>query len=301
MKPFLATLVSGVAGAIAWTLIGVSPAAAQPSEETGVWRLQVTFHTCDSNNADTDNSVNVSLNSANFTGLDRPGDDFERDQQRTYDLKLDGVGKLEDITRFRVRKSGGDAWCIDSFSLRVNGAEIFRSSTNRTLRSDDEARFTITGDTMRASGVWQGWTDPTSLPLTIDREQIEQRVTAIVGDAMQGNELMFGGMQGDRYVEAERRDADELRIDLDLEADVTPDPFDDPNVDVDFRLRFTCADGVITITPRAFSVTVSWPLGEGEAEEILDTLVASAPALPIDLGFCPTITIEENGDVVFDL
>jgi hypothetical protein len=265
-----------------------------------VWRVQLELETCNSNNAETDNSVSVSLNASNSTWLDYPGDDFARGARRTYDLKLDGIGTLEDITRLRVTKTGGDRWCIESLSLRVNRLEIFRSTTDRTLTSGDSARFTISSDTMRDSQTWEDWVDPTALPLTFTHSELESRIGGIIGDAMHGNVLMWGGKQGDRYVDVSRRDSDEVRVDLDLEADVIGDPFDDPNVDVDFFIRFSCADGVVSITPRAFAVSVSWPLDGEDAETILDGIVAAATPLSIDMGFCPTITIDDDGDVTFD-
>jgi len=281
----------------------VGAAHAQPDEGTRVWRIQIGLVTWDSSNADTDNSVHVSLAPGNLTYLDHARDDFARGDNHTYDLKLDDVADLGDITRLRIRKLGNDGWRIRRVTLLVNGRTIFRrdfdpghwldnaNGHSRTLRFGSR--------TLRASDAWQGWTDPTTVPLRISRGSIEHIVEGIVGDLLHEQpDAYWGNRHGDRFVTASRLNATDLRFDVDLAVDAeTICPFSDPDLDVDFDLRFTCDDGVVTIAPRNVSATVDciW-IADPDLSGDLPTIT-----FRVDDAFCPVITIEDDGDVVFSL
>lgn len=299
MKRTVTTMTLG-AGAAALALICAAPVQAQPSEDTVVWRAQVRFRTCDSEHGGTNNSVRVSLNRSNFTWLDHPGHDFGRNDIHSYDLRLDNLATLDDITRLRVRKTGSDGWCIESVSLLINNQRIFRDTQDRTLDNDNghSLWFTINRDTLRANASWEDWVDPTTLPMTLSRRTIEHRIIALVGDGIHGTALEWNGLDGDRYVRVSRLDADELHVEVELEAD---DGFFYPDADIEFDLRFSCADEVISITPRDFEVTVYWPLDEDDANDILDAFRDAVETVPFPVPLCPDITIQDDGDVVFDL
>jgi hypothetical protein len=90
-----------------------------------VWRLQITFHTADVSDAGTHDCVRVRLTSLNETWLDYSRDDFERGDVFTYDLNLDHVSDLSDISLLDIYKDDDNGWCLQEFSLLVNGVPIY--------------------------------------------------------------------------------------------------------------------------------------------------------------------------------
>ena len=85
-------------------------------------RVQLELHTGDVGDAGTDDSIQVVLSEASNTGMnstwvDYGRDDFERGDTFTYDLNLDEIPLLSDITRIRITKDGTDGWCLADFRL----------------------------------------------------------------------------------------------------------------------------------------------------------------------------------------
>jgi hypothetical protein len=102
-----------------------------------------------------------------------------------------------------------------------------------------------------------------------------------------------------------------VHVDLDLAADVFGF---DPEVDVDFDLRFSCSNGTIAVTTlnRRVNVDSAWyaELLSLGLINILDNTVANSVgkgfqpiSLSVDSGtsFCPRISVEDDADVVFSL
>lgn len=302
MKLTLAPLLA--ASALAFASLAPCVAQAQPDEDTKIWRLQVKFLTADVENAGTDDEVHVSLNGDNDTWLDHARNDFERGDYHTYDLKLDNVATLADITRLRIRKTGSDGWCLRRVKLYVNGATIFQRDYDSCRWLDNEGGHSRTlrfsSATLRANAYWEGWTDPTSSPLRLSRSSIEHIVEGLVGDIIHGEpDVYWGNRHGSKYVAASRLNATDLRFDIDLAVDAeTICPFSDPDLDVDFDLRFACDAGVVTITPRNVSAVVDciW-IANPDLSDDLPTIAFETN----DFGICPDITIEADGDVVFSV
>jgi hypothetical protein len=282
------------------------PAAAAPAENMPIWRVQIGLVTCDEANADTDNTVQVSLNADNVTLLDHARDDFARGDNHSYDLNLSGVRQISDIDWLRIAKDGNDGWCIERFALYINGARIYSSGTVRVVldNADGNTRvLSVRGQDLRASAAWRAYTDPTSLPLTFDHGALEHRVEGLVGDAIRGTGVYWGGRHGRQSVEITQVNATDLHVDVDLayEVDVLPDP----DVDMDFDLRFSCQGGVVSITPRNLNIVV----GSAGIDQAVNQLYGSledrfggalAP-LTFPVPLCPSITIQDDGDVVFGL
>ena len=122
-------------------------------------------------------------------------DDLARASEFTYDLSLDYVSQLADITEITMIKDGGDAVAIAEVALQVNGREVFRKhfgeSASTCLWLGESAghqrSFTIGHAELRASPGWQGYPgqkpDP---PVRLENDEIVSRFEAIVGDSIHG-------------------------------------------------------------------------------------------------------------------
>jgi hypothetical protein len=214
------------------------------------------FHTADVSDAGTDDGVRVRLSPLNETWLDYGRDDFERGDVFTYDLNLDNVSDLSDITTLEIYKDDDNGWCIQEFTLLVNGVPIYNQyfgATSSTCHWVDwgdghSPYYTVSRQTLRAHALWLNYTPPdlaelieTGQPL-IPREEIESRIESMVGHRIHDTGAYWGHRYGARYVEATKTDEQTMHIDLDLSADVTLAP--DPEVDADFDLQFSlsCSD-----------------------------------------------------------
>lgn len=259
-----------------------------------VWRAQIVLRTSNGSNDGTDDGVNVALNRrymgalyedlagwekpyGNVTKLDRPGDDHERGNVEVYDLNLNGIGDMGDISEVSVMKSGDDEWCVDGVALLINDETMFEKTFSPCRRAPYEYVLGITHEELRASPAWSAYTanlvpadakdrllrGETVRILDISRGDLEKRIEGIVGDSISGNSLEWGHLFGGAFVEATPVDEQTLHVDLDLEADVTGS---NPEVDVDFDLRFAMAcngsgiDFTVETPPGSFKVKAdaSW-------------------------------------------
>jgi hypothetical protein len=259
-----------------------------------VWRAQIVLRTANGSSDGTDDAVDVALNRrylgalyehlagferpyGNVTKLDRPGDDHERGNVEIYDLNLDGIGDMGDITEVSIEKSGDDEWCLDGVALLINDETMFEKTFTPCRRATYEYVLGITHEELRASPAWSAYTanlvpadagarllrGETVRILDISRGDLEKRIEGIVGDSISGNSLEWGGLEGGAYVEVTPVDTETVRVDLDLEADVTGS---NPKVDLDFDLRFAMAcngsgiDFTVETPPGSFKVKAdaSW-------------------------------------------
>jgi len=259
-----------------------------------VWRAQLVVRTANGTNDGTDDGVNVALNRrymgalyedlagweepyGNVTKLDRPGDDHERGNVEIYDLNLNGIGDMGDITEVSIMKSGDDEWCVDGVALLINDETMFEKTFSPCRRAPYEYVLGISHEELRASPAWSTYAanlvpadakdrllrGETVRILDISRGDLEKRIEGIVGDSISGNSLEWGHLFGSAFVEATPVDEQTLHVDLDLEADVTGS---NPEVDVDFDLRFAMAcngsgiDFTVETPPGSFKVKAdaSW-------------------------------------------
>lgn len=234
-----------------------------------VWRAQLVLRTAGGSSDGTDDQVDVALNRrylgalyeylagyeqpvGNLTKLDRPGDDHEKNAVEIYDLNLNTIGDMGDITEISIQKSGSDDWCLKGVALLINDETIFEKSFAPCKRATHESVLYVSHEELRAAPAWptyradlvpadaadrllRGETVPI---LTISRGDLEKRIEGIVGHSISGTSLEWGALEGGAYVESTPVDASTVHVDLDFEADVTGD---NPWVDVDFDLQFAMA------------------------------------------------------------
>ena len=326
----------------------------------GTWRIQLRIRTADVPDAGSDDSVQVRLNSplpthvprANSTWLDygpRPNplapsplwstwpDDFARGRDFTYDLVLDHVHDVSDITMLTLHKEGSDAVGIAELSLRVNDAEVFArrfGESSQTCLWLDEGdgyspTYTIYYPELRAHPAWQAFilnplppftTDDGDIVFVMTNADIVSRIEGIVGNSLHGTPAYWGMFYGPGWVEAVRLDDQRLRVDLDLAAEVFGR---NPEIDIDFDLRFEVICGqpqagntTIKLTTENFDAVANVPDLEGVfvdalqlfgevrwIEDEIEGRIEEAfqpitESLALNTGgICPTLRVTENGDI----
>ena len=292
-------------------------------EQQPVYRVQVRLFTADVEDAGTDDDVVVSLNPANATWLDSPGDDFERGRNRRYDLFPNGVSRFDDIDWLTITKTGSDGWCISRIELLVNNpADAVFSRTFGPCRwLDNDGGHTrnlrISHTELRQGSDWDDY-GQSPLSLNMEASEVISRVETAVGNTLHFNDRGYWGNFYGAAVEIRPEpDLDRvdvlhaiLDVDLDLAGDATGLP--DPEIDVDFELHFTCdpaaEPGVIVISLENIDVTtdfsnwVEWFtfFVEGRiSDEIEDAVGSWQTRIDTGQGRCPSwIRVESDGEVV---
>lgn len=228
------------------------------SEDMPVWRAQLRLQTADVSNAGTDDDVSVQLSEpGNQTWPDYGRNDFERNDAFTYDLVLDNVHTLRDISMLRISKTGTNGWCMRSITLYVNGRAIYAldfGSLGRWLDIDpgnDHRSYTVSYLALRAHSLWTSYEQP-ALPMFFSRQELKSRVESLIGDdlvryasAFPDDVLHWGALSGSDYVEVNRTNVQAIHVDLDLREIVNDWP--DQDVDIDFDLEFSCSGGKMNV------------------------------------------------------
>jgi hypothetical protein len=228
--------------------------------DIAVWRVEARITTADipdaGNGEDRDGAISVSVagpipGAGGLTYLNHARRDFERGDTHGYDLVLTGVHELGDITQITLMNPKDDDWCVESFTLRVNGSAAFQrnygSTTCRWIGADSASTSIMYRHAeLRASTGWQNYTSPSIGELvtrpdgalvarvTFSRSEIEDRIESMVGHSIQDTDAYWGQRYGRHYVEVSKWQDHILRADLDLAADVFGP---DPEVDADFDLH----------------------------------------------------------------
>ena len=293
-----------------------------------VWRAQLVVRTTDRSDANTDDSVSVSLNgssvpSGNLTWLDYGRDDFERGTEYTYDLNLDAIDDMSDITRINLTKEGDDGLCISGLALKVNGIEVFNqdfgaAANCKVLDSDSghSRTHSVSHDELRAHPAWSSYNHDAALfalAFGIPNAELESRVESMVGHGLHDTELHWGHIYGDavevtRGCPAGVEPCTTAHVDLDLAKDSW---LPDPEVDVDFDLDFVCSDGALTITTSNLEVDADsewyWELLSIGFIEIFDYKVAkgvteawTALEETLDVGADCRVTVSDEGGLFIE-
>lgn len=291
------------------------PPPPKPKDDHKVWRAQIRLVTGNVDDAGTDDSVRVELSSANGTWIDYGRDDFERNDDFTYDLGLDNITKLSDISMLRISKPGNDGWCLMSLELIINGQPIYSTSADTfyygcwlDVVGIDRTTIKISDVALHAHPLWQNYQQPDLSPI-IPRTEMESRIESIMGDKIYYNSLEWGG----RAVEATRQDDQALHIDLDLEYPI--DGLANPEVDVVFDLRFSCREGKIEINSENVKVKVDSPWWQEVLIPVIAEIIDYEVRRDIECAFepitksidtgtsvCPTnITVWDSGNIEFTL
>jgi hypothetical protein len=228
------------------------------SENLPVYRVQLRTTTCNLPGAGTDNAVEVRLNPSNSTWLDYSHDDFERGASFTYDLGLENVDFLDDISMLRVSKTGSDVWCLRRLELYVNNGLIFERSyaaSGRWLGGARNRTLSISGEQLRRSRSWAAYR-PSLPPDRIARDELESRIESAVGDALHGQKVTWRRL---RRSALELTRAGRLTYGGELGLEVKLDNWPDPEIDVKFQLTVACNAGELTMHIRRLDLDVDSP------------------------------------------
>jgi hypothetical protein len=233
----------------AFLLLLTSATFAAPKETDPIWRVQFRVRTADVSDAGTDDSVRLALNLNNNTWLDYGRDDFPRNNTFTYDLKLDYVATIGDLSHIYLSKTGSDGLALKSIELLVNGRLIYTQSFASAFWLDNDGghsnTFVVNYSQLRQDDSWRNYFQPLP-PFVIDRPELESRIESIMGDAATGNRLQWGHKYGRAFVEATKASApNTVHVDLDMELDI-PYYFN-PEVDIDFDLQVLCVNNKIEL------------------------------------------------------
>jgi hypothetical protein len=279
-------------------------------EDVGVQRVQIRLVTANVSDAGHSDSLLVSLNQNNFTWINYAGDDFERNDDDTYDLLLDGVDQFNDIKWITISKTGDNGWCVEQLELIVNTADapVYSRSFSPCLWLDNDGSnkrsLTIPFGTLRILALWRNYDPPPIADqLVIEREELESRIEAAVGHALHGTQGYWGQIHG-RPVEVERAGNQTVHVDVDLAADVFGP---DPEVDLDFDLELSCTDGVIEMRIENLDPSVDFPwyveflffLEDDIEDGILDAIDPDDLLQEIETDECPAILVGGDGAIVF--
>ena len=312
-----------------------------------VWRAQLRLRVADVADAGTSDPIQVRLTSPLRTfnptgnrrwldygprweggGLTGWRDDFARGREFTYDLDQRWVRELSDITMLTIAKEGSDAVGIAEIALLVNNVEVFSrvfGETSATCLWIDEGdghqpQYTVWHRELRADPKWQAFVGANHAPPPrIPNADLVSRIEGMVGHAIHGTEAHWGEFHSPAWVEVTFVDAERLHVDLDLEADVPI--VQDPEIDIDFDLRFsidcTAQTATLRIDTENLDASVDFDfltellgniLTVGQfgrienwiADRIEEEFVPIVERIQADTGGrCPTVTVAENGDVWF--
>ena len=237
-------------------------------EDTPVWRAHVRFFTTDVNGGGTDDPVTVSLNSNNSTRLySSYRDDFERGHSYGYDLILNNVTKLGDITKLQISKTGVDEWSIKSFTFYVNGKAVYSADFSGGLwlntnpwSSYDTGTHVVTSSDLRNHSLWRSYIVPAP-PIYISGAELMSRIEAIVGDHISDNVLRFSpyvnGSLITHAVQVSGNGPRTIRVDVDLKYRQLHKSFwiwdwkwVTYEVDVEFDLEFSCSNGKLFLVTK---------------------------------------------------
>jgi hypothetical protein len=230
-------------------------------EEMPLYRIQVALTTSTGGDAGTDDAVYVMMNNSDYRFyLDRGIDDFQQGKTVLYDVLFKKVKKVKDIQYLLFGLKGNDGVCFKKAELYLNGyaTPVFSRTFNGrgTCFDNDDShlptQLVISGTELRSGQSWKNAMADESiwLPMKeIPKDMIVSLVEAVIGNQIQqqNGSIVWGDTGGINTiwgdaVEVSYVNESTLHFDLDCQLQITGP---NPEVDVDFDLKFTCKDGMI--------------------------------------------------------
>lgn len=262
----------------------------------GVWRLQLRVKVANLADAGTDHPLRIQManNGEHLpveTFLDYGQDDFERNSDFTYDLNIEHIRELSDITDFTVVNHGNeqDTVLIEAIDLLVNEHEVFSRHFGITpvsaLRLGLSGSYQVEHADLRSNPSWQTFVsnslndrafnlppirfaDDGQIQIQIPHDQIVSRIESFVGHLINTSSDISGSFKWGHLdgpaVEVQRISTRAIRVDLDTEATINNWP--NPALDIDFDIEVAkrCEDGenklIIDLTSKNFSSNADFAL-----------------------------------------
>ena len=298
-----------------------------------VWRAEITLHTSNIDDANTDDGVSVSLNAinpdfiptGNITWLDYGRNDFEKGDEFTYNLLTNGISELGDITLIDISKTGTNGLCLEDITLKVNGFEVYsedfsdNASGCQWIDNGDGhlPSIVISHEKLRNHTAWSNYNQLNAglslLVSGIPNEEMTSRLEGAIGHGNHFTALYWGHLHGPA-VEITSGCPDEgencktLHVDIDLAADVNNLP--DPEVDIDLDIAFECTGEGIVMTTTNIDIQADsdwfWEVLSLGTINFLDNKVedeirSAFKAMPRTIGGESNLCVFVNslGDIIF--
>jgi hypothetical protein len=253
-------------------------------EESPVWRAQIRITT---NTPGAGRFLEVSLNPANKTKLYAAYSDVGTSYG--YDLILDNVRRLSDITWIQIYKPNAGSWRFKTITLLVNGRAVYNIdySGSGLWMAQNSYYFTFFHQ-LRNHPLWRAYTLPAT-PQMISAAEIMHRVESLAGDFIAGDALRSGWLPAplfwrteDPYTYAVKVNGNgqqRLHIQLDLKYYQALEY----SVEVEFDLEFSCANGKLFVALRDLDMS-GYPVIDGltQNNKLLFTLFLQT-AMPLKL------------------
>lgn len=278
-------------------------------EEMPVYRIQIRITTAANNG--TDDAVWVELNETAHKFYLAKVDNFNPGSVLTYDIIDADIKKLKDIRYIKFGVKGDDGPCFRKIELLINNSSPIYATqivtTNGTCFDNNNSsvspNLVVSYNQLRSHGNWNynGTRKEIWRPATkITKEWITSLIEASIGNQMiqQGSSLKWGSHGGTlenntlfgEGVEVEFKNDHTLKVDLDLERDITGP---NPEADIKFELDFRCKDGIINMETQNVEIKTD---AIGSVQNFIRTtgfdllslgiglFVAPAAATPITVG-----------------
>jgi hypothetical protein len=179
-----------------------------PFTDPFVHRLQLRIQIASAADADTDNTIEVRLQSpvnvttvtnwdpaGNSTWVDSLADDFERSSNRTYDLMTANIGRASDITQITLAKPGDDDVCIAALELTIDGDSAFSrtygNSTSQCQWIHGNDQLSISFAELRAHPEWMSLHPSTFIGF--DAASLRSVIEATFGHFIHGRGELHNG------------------------------------------------------------------------------------------------------------
>jgi hypothetical protein len=300
-------------------------------DSTIVWRVQLRLKTGTTDNAGTNDNVFVGLTSEEHvegggselevlensltTGswLDYARNDFERGDDDLYDIRLNNVERLRDITRIQIGKTGTDGWCLASVEVIVNGVRLMAKNYPGNCDYIDPPGGTdhlwIPYATMRGHEDWRSSVLP--YPTRITTADIKSMIQSEVGHEIRFAPAYWGHYHGEPIFIRVDPEAKRYGIDLDMAIEV--DNFADPDLDVKFALDVVSTCDEVGLKVKNLKVDVDLPLWadvltlgfletldheirQALQAELGEKIAAMGKTVALE-GFRPVLSLQQDGDL----
>lgn len=299
--------VIGLILALVFVLSYAPEASAISTEDTPVFRVQFQI-SLDRLTGDGGDDVEVRLNGNNSTWL-YTGSPIKPNFSPIFDLTLDNVETLSDISVLWINKLGNDHWYVKSVRLRVNDRTIFDKGFYEPLLLSGNATYLIPSVELRNDYWWRLYTFP-GPPSVISDSSLRAQIEGIVGDYLVDN--MWKGWSSAtlmwRYPEIETLGASRsVFVSLSLKSMATA------SISVRFNIEFSCGAGKIFLNTR--NLNMDYPVVDSASmnnKTMLQTFIQLALPATLQRNLqrvtytnalgqpaCPTISIDNYGSIFF--
>jgi hypothetical protein len=294
----------------------------RPGINLRVYRLQLRLRVANVADAGTDDALEVRLQSpswlvptvtnwkpaGNSTWVDSTANDFERGSDKVYDLMLDNVATLPDITQVTLAKPGSDSLCVAGLDLYSNGLLAYSRTYGDTAATcapvGGDAVLSVDYNALRSSAPWQQV--GTVIPTGYDGASLRAIIEAYFGHGLHG----FGELRNGGTISNTRASEDRLNVsvpirvhDVPILGDVDSDVRFDLVLTPNGRMSIENVDADSSDVLGYFLPVVGWGLLYGISSGIEATLEDMKPvgsSAPLPPGTHPCFTQDGGVSVCFD-